>query len=171
MANTFVNKNIMSIQEAAHDLLQLSISENSRFVESINSVTKSERMGIIKTGKEFSILNDSSTDVCRKNIFDDYAVRPQSMEKVCLVDFATKYQCRTINKSGIIPMRAKQKILRYFHYKKEKDADKYFKEQLLLFFPWRDELKEIENIAVDEKYSQHEAIIMNNQQLCEDKSR
>lgn len=160
MANTFINGNIMSVQEAVHDILQLSVSEMSRKVISISSFSKNERCRILKNNMDLSGLPDECTDIYKENIFDYYAHRSTQLDNACLAEFATCYQQSTISKKESVPKRRlKERILRICNFKKEKDPEKYFKEQLLLFLLWRDEMAEIENTDCVSKYYDNVDII------------
>lgn len=156
MANTFINGNIMSVQEAVHDILQMSVSEMSRKVINISSFPKSERCRILKSNYDLCQLSDDSTDIYKENIFDYYSARCPELNDICLAEFATCYQQYTISKKNSTPKRRKiERILRFCNFKKEKDAHRYYKEQLLLFLPWRDEIVEIEEIDFLWKYYNH----------------
>lgn len=80
-----------------------------------------------------------------------------------MAEFVTCFQKKTINKSGIIPrLRRSQRILRFCNFKKEKEPDRYYKEQLLLFLPWRDEYIEKEGIDWASKYNEFVDVITEN---------
>lgn len=40
---------------------------------------------------------------------------------------------------SILKLRKTQKVIRYVRYNKEQDSENYFREQLMLFYPWRNE--------------------------------
>ena len=44
-----------------------------------------------------------------------------------------------------IVLRKKPKIIRYVKYNQKVDSENYFREQLLLFYPWRNEEKDLLN--------------------------
>ena len=50
----------------------------------------------------------------------------------------TKGNCRIV-------LRTKPKILRYVHYNKKVDSENFYREQLMLFTPWRNEEKDLLN--------------------------
>lgn len=56
------------------------------------------------------------------------------------------------------------KIIRFRHYSKILDPNNYFHEQLMLFFPWRDEHKDLLNIDHVEKARTHSELISVNSQ-------
>lgn len=63
----------------------------------------------------------------------------------------------TINlNDGTLKLRKKPKVIRFVSYKLHKDAVNFFRERLLLFFPWRNELDEIENVNGEEIYMKNQ---------------
>lgn len=48
--------------------------------------------------------------------------------------------------SGTVHKRTIRKIIRFRHYGKQADPTNYFREQLMLFVPWRDEKKDLIDI-------------------------
>ena len=54
-----------------------------------------------------------------------------------------------------LPKRKKKSIINYRRYKLQQDPNNYFREHILLFLPWRNEMDEIENIDVKKKYYLH----------------
>ena len=66
---------------------------------------------------------------------------------------------------GYIKKRKNGKIIRYRRYKVEDDPDNYYREQLLLFKPWRNEEKEIEDPKPNnhfQLFEKHKKIIATN---------
>lgn len=66
IANTFINANEISAQEASYFLLGLSVSENSRMVTYVNTANPEERVQLIKSERELKKLDDSSTNIFQK---------------------------------------------------------------------------------------------------------
>lgn len=54
------------------------------------------------------------------------------------------------------------KIIRYRKYNKDVDRNNYFREQLMLFLPWRDEEADIIQQNMEQKYSESNKIILKN---------
>jgi hypothetical protein len=48
-------------------------------------------------------------------------------------------------------MREKPAIIRYRRYKYDQDPVNYCREQVMLFFPWRNEELELENVDIQKK--------------------
>lgn len=61
-----------------------------------------------------------------------------------------------------IRLRKKSEILKYTNYKKETDPANFYREQIMLYLPWRNESADVEIINVAEKYSQNIGIIERN---------
>lgn len=55
-----------------------------------------------------------------------------------------------MNDGSILRLRKTSKIIRYVRYNKEQDPENYFREQLMLFYPWRKE--EIDLREMDGSY-------------------
>uniref|UniRef100_A0A6P7GWU8 Uncharacterized protein LOC114347450 n=1 Tax=Diabrotica virgifera virgifera TaxID=50390 RepID=A0A6P7GWU8_DIAVI len=123
---------------------------------------------MIKQIKDLQILKSidpTSTDVYKLNIFEKYSNRVLK-ENVSLADFAVVYkQSGIINKNVAEnedaidnddnEKRQKPMVIRYRHYKFDQDAHNYYREQILLFHPWRNELDEVENIDCKSVYEKN----------------
>lgn len=53
----------------------------------------------------------------------------------------------------ILRKRRRQKILRYVRYNRDQDPENYYREQLMLFYPWRNEEKDL--LSDCETYKEH----------------
>lgn len=47
------------------------------------------------------------------------------------------------NGGGILKKRKKSKIICYVRYNKDQDPQNYYREQLMLFYPWRKEKEDL----------------------------
>jgi hypothetical protein len=56
-----------------------------------------------------------------------------------------------LDKSGYVTKRKVRKIIRFRHYSMAQDSENYWREQIMLFFPWRDEENEILSLDDFEK--------------------
>ena len=87
-----------------------------------------------------------------------------SQEKINLEFF------KLLDNIGWIQKRDRARIIRYRGYKRDNpnEVKQYYREQLLLFYPWRNEMDEIEDLA-DHKhvYSNNAAIIAKNKAAFE----
>lgn len=69
-----------------------------------------------------------------------------------------------MNDGSILRLRKTSKIIRYVRYNKEQDPENYFREQLMLFYPWRKEeidLKEMDG-SYETCYQNNVEIILTN---------
>ena len=115
---------------------------------------------MLKPKKVLQNLDKNSKNIYAVNIFDKYEKRSIELENTYLADFACKlnYNKSLINNNEnefeyendendcyIIKERNKEKILRHYNYKFEVDKINYFREQVLLFVPFRNGYNEVEN--------------------------
>lgn len=98
------------------------------------------------------------------------------LERICLADFATRFEhstkannsqnndrCHKLNQEmGYMKERRKVKIMRYRKYSMEIDGDDYYRENLMLFLPWRCEENDILNCDMEKKYLENATIISGN---------
>jgi hypothetical protein len=69
---------------------------------------------------------------------------------------------KLLDDSRIITQRLTRKIIRFRHYGKELDPENYYREQLMLFYPWRDERKELLEINSEAVAAEHWDEILTN---------
>ncbi|GBM80454.1 ATP-dependent DNA helicase PIF1 [Araneus ventricosus] len=164
IANVFLNSNLMSAQEAAYHLLSLPLSKCSRKVIYINTSPREERARMLKTNAELRCLNEDSTEVYMKDLFEKYSTRPGTLEDICLAQFVSEYvpirSKMQFNEDSFnlekLEYRRKKKssVIRYRRYKLQQDRINYFREQVLLFLPWRSEYQEVEIVNCEEMYNE-----------------
>lgn len=167
IANKFLNSNVMSASEAVYHCLGSSLSETSRAVIFINTSKQEDRVVFLKSHPQLMKLNPDSTDIAGKSVITHYSDR-RGLNNVCLAEYAAYYfqteikRCKDKNvvsdddadndeeihdiSDRTISRRKKARIVRYVRYKLDKDPDNYYREQILLFLPWRNEDKEIETV-------------------------
>lgn len=65
---------------------------------------------------------------------------------------------------SVLRLRETRKIIRYVHYNKEQDPENFYREQLMLFYPWRNEEKDLKGSenTFEANYLQHEEVIQTN---------
>lgn len=73
---------------------------------------------------------------------------------------ATRFQL--LDESGTVQKRTISKIIRFRHYGKEQDHKNYYREQLMLFLPWRDEDADLLSIDSIEKAQRFQEQIAEN---------
>lgn len=169
VCNVFLNGNLMSSQEAAYHCLSLPISKSSRACIFMNTSLPDERVKMLKSKANISKLPDESNEIYIEGIFEKYTKRHHKYNNIFLAEFATMYHVTKPNNLDInddenpedraLKLRKTRKILRYRRYKLCQDPENYYREQLLLFLPWREEFLNIDYCAL---YIQHETMIKQN---------
>ena len=163
IANIFLNSNLMSAQEASYHVLSLPLSKMSRQCIFINTSPINERVLMLKSKKDLDNLQSNSTEIYRKDCLKKYSERPKELENICLADFcslhmktATEIDKNEDNDKDVeqekCNQRIKPAIIRYRRYKLTQDPYNYYREQVLLFLPWRCELEEVEKNDCKKKY-------------------
>ena len=108
------------------------------------------------------------TSVPQPSLIDRYAARPDSLNNICLAEFAANYTTRTgadpeegesndalpapepestercpriqlKNGLGYMYKRTRETIIRFHRFNQEKEASKLYRSKLMLYLPWRDE--------------------------------
>ena len=100
-------------------------------------------------------MTADSTDVLVENVYDKYSKRPEIMEDVCLADFVSRYTRRSVmneedtneEQEHALSYNGRQRasVIRFRRYKLVQDPHNYYREQILLFLPWKNEELEVEN--------------------------
>ena len=190
-ANILINGSEVSAQEAAGFLLGIPNTHCTKQDVFVNTAEPEKRVSMLKSAEELQKLEHGSTEICVKGLLDHYQVRPEIMENTTLAEFASMHEytkklppgCKPIgdglfetsnkqktqyfqllDQSGYMRRRVVRKIIRYRHYSKNEDTINYWREQLMLFLPWRDEDRELldKNIDVIAKASENHDIIIEN---------
>ncbi|KAL7307813.1 hypothetical protein TKK_0000133 [Trichogramma kaykai] len=171
IANIFINGSVMSTQEAAYHTLSLPLCYSSRSSIYINTAPKNDRTRILKNKKDLQKLPPNSKNIYKSNIFEKYEKRKNCLEDMCLSDFACKFSDinklikkdeDTFDDNDNLISRHKDKILRCHNYKLDIDPTNYYRENLLLFFPFRNENVEIENQNYKQLFTKNINIIIKN---------
>ena len=76
---------------------------------------------------------NESEDVMCISIIDNYVQHPEYIENICLAEFASCYTKKGIKQK----MYGKPFVIRYVKYNRHKDPDNYYREQLMLYVPYR----------------------------------
>ncbi|XP_055600404.1 uncharacterized protein LOC129749455 [Uranotaenia lowii] len=185
IANKFINSNLMSVSEAIYHCLSIPLSHFSRTHIYISTCKSEDRVVFLKSEKQLRSMCKDSTDIAGKDIITYYAERVD-LQNICLAEYAAFYfktkgkRRPDKNRSEISdeeedieetevdrenPNHKRRKIariLRYNRYKIEQDPDNYYREQLLLFYPWRNEINEIETVNWLEVYNNNLGVITRN---------
>lgn len=84
---------------------------------------------------------------------------------MCLADYVTGYKDNVVKnkvfyagKNNNRNVREKRKVLKYCRFKDDNEAD-FYREQILLFLPWRNEKKEVEEVNHKDVYFSNQAKI------------
>ena len=168
LGTTFLNRREVSAQETAFRLLSMPLKRQSRTVVFINTDPKNERATLTKPMSAINSLEDDDEDLYQTSLIDRYAARPDSLENMCLAEFAANYTADSFSlgdddgsehtpntmdesddtprhiiylKNGIGKMhkRKQEAIIRFHKYNVERDSEKYYRAKLMLYFSWRDE--------------------------------
>ena len=162
LGNVFVNTTEVSVQECIYILLGLPLTYFSVDVIHVPTFEQDKRTKVVKTKRLLENQSPDSTDIYHEDKFQKYQSRPMFFENWCLADYLTQVVIsqRTlpslkkeplgyfISKSGIKAFNTgthkyrigRQKVLSYICPTLQKEREKYYRIQLLLFHPWRVEI-------------------------------
>jgi hypothetical protein len=187
ISNVFVNSSEISVQEAVYNILGMHLSYCSRKSVWINTSPKNERVRLIKSQEVLQFLQSDSHDIFVDGLIEHYIKRPLEMDNLCLAEVAVWFNIKFNNinnfndidnddddnnicpfdeedysfnnKKATFAKRKQSKILRYRRYMLEIDPNNYYREQIMLYLPFR---KEIETDDYKDIYYQNENVIKEN---------
>jgi len=163
----------VSAQEAVYGLLGVPLTKCSRDCVFISTGRPEERIVFMKSCQELKNLDPESTDVAASGLLDHYAHRPKELEDLTLADFASKYTFSTKrpkgktakdqeyaetledeveeeqtvfeldDQSGFVRKRTFPRIIRYRRYGELENPTEFYRECVMLYYPWRDEERDI----------------------------
>lgn len=146
---------------------------------------------MLKSPKELKELDPESEDIYKKGVLERYSERPAYLEDLCLADFVAHYTFKgrsgttkeneddhqleekendedaTKNfkvQGGTMNHRRHPKVIRFCRFSYHKDPVNFFRERLMLFYPWRNEEDELEKVNCEEIFIQNKNIIERNSQ-------
>ena len=105
--------------------------------------------------------NPNSTKIFEDNVIDTfYPKRPADLESVCLYDFVKDYEKIGIDDTGLPMYRKRSKALlpnhKLYDPNKENEREDYYYSILLLFIPFRDEHRLLdENETAEEAFQRY----------------
>ena len=166
LGSAFLNHREISAQESAYRLLSLPLKQATRKVVFINTSPEDKRVIMLKPPSQLQDLDDESEDLYQKSLLDRYSARPESLNDICLAEFAANYtvdygdddmqhgsdhqpdvtaeigtsKCERIklqNGMGTMHKRREEAVI-CFHREKEAGESKY-RNLMILYFPWRNE--------------------------------
>lgn len=166
IANAFNNALVIGASQAADYLMGVPLTRFSRDVIFINTNRPKDRIGIKKPTKILKELAEDDTDIFELGLIDKYEARPQVLENVCLADFAAKYRENSKYKHDSdlekYQERKTPRVIRFIGYSKKKNEIEFYREQLMLYFPWKNENNELTTLELDDlkaKYEENKDII------------
>ncbi|KAG8171564.1 hypothetical protein JTE90_026094 [Oedothorax gibbosus] len=160
ISNVFVNASEVSAQEAAWSLLELPMSHLSEDTVFIMTFPFEERSRMVKSQSALKQLEPNSTDIFETNLLERYIQRPDSYENMSLAEFAAWTESSLKgsplkNGKGFVRKRKKPKIIQYRKYREHIEPEQYYREQIMLFLPWRNEQNDILSHAWKPWYEAH----------------
>jgi hypothetical protein len=169
ISNVFVNSSEISVQEAVYNILGMHLSYCSRKSVWINTSPKNERVRLIKSQEVLQFLQSDSHDIFVDGLIEHYIKRPLEMDNLCLAEVAVWFNIKFNNiknfnyidnddddnnicpfdeedysfnnKKATFAKRKQSKILRYRRYMLEIDPNNYYREQIMLYLPFRKEIE------------------------------
>lgn len=74
-----------------------------------------------------------------------------------------------MNNGTLLKKRKKHKVIRYVRYNKDQDPENFYREQLMLFYPWKKELEDLlgESESYEAQYNKRISIINANKKKYE----
>ena len=89
--SVFLNHRELSAQEAAYRILSLPLKQLSRTVVFVNTSPKEDRVTMLKPSSQLNQMEDDSENIYLTSLIDRYAARPDSLDSLCLAEFAANY--------------------------------------------------------------------------------
>ena len=165
IGNVFSNCVEVSAQEAVYLDLQIPLTKCTRDIVFINTSVPEERIFLLKPKAVLDELPAESTDVESDNVIQRYSKRPKQLSKFCLADYVSKVDI-IYPKGNKVPEKVNDKneddrcdssssnesedsldddnsLGSDLLYKTKNGTKYYFREQLMLFVPWRNEQKDL----------------------------
>ena len=171
----------VSVQEAVYRILGLPMTKFSDVVKFIDTQHPERREGLLKSN-----LNELSDDepIFHNSIHTYYEMRPfepkgdhtsECWSKICLADFVanynldygkkTKNSIKLLDNKNHISKRQRPCVLRY--YLKYEHDEEYLRALLILFLPFRHEIRDIHSHDVKELYATHKNVVDTNRMKYE----
>ena len=184
----FLTHREVSAQEAAYRILSLPMKQLSRSVVFVDTNTKNERISVLKNTQELEQLEDDDVDVFQKSLIDRYQHRPQTIQSMCLAEFAATYvtNYKKDDDSDALPpvesettslritlsggfgkmnKRKREAVIRFRRYNKDTDPSNWYRAKLMLYFPWYNEDTDLLGgyATYEEHYHHVHAIVVANE--------
>lgn len=132
---------------------------------------------MLKSPKDLMNLDENSLDIYQRGAIDRYSIRPQILENLCLADVEANYTFNSAGQmkegeedslrkckidGGVLTKRREPKILRFCNFNRYTHTADFFRERIMLFYPWRNEETEVENANCEEICKEHIELIDTN---------
>ena len=134
----------------------------SRSVVWVDTNPRNERIAVLKNTQELEQLDDDDVNVFQKSLIERYQHRPQSIQSVCLAEFAATYvtnykkdddsdalppvESETISSHitltggfGRMNKRKREAVIRFRCYNTDTEPSNWYRAKLMLYFPWFNE--------------------------------
>ncbi len=92
LSNKFQNCSEVSAQECVYTLLSMKITDSSRDVIYVNTYCSKDRSRMLKRREILTRLDRDSTDIYCAGLLGHYSNRSNSIEDICLAEFAAFYE-------------------------------------------------------------------------------
>jgi len=139
---------------------------------------------MLRPVEELVDCDSDDENVFRLSLIDRYAARPESLESMCLAEFASEYvSCRECSKNttgkvielknashrtiGYMAQRKHPAVIRYPGFKRKEEN--YYRSKLMLFVPWRNEVDDM--YGDFNTYKEHFIKSISLQVICDNESR
>ncbi|CAC5376968.1 unnamed protein product [Mytilus coruscus] len=158
IGNYFSNSVETSAQEATYLTLQMPLTKATRQVVFINTSPRHKRTFLLKQSSALEKLGPDSTeiesdnDIKRYSQSSDHETEQQENGSESENEDANADVIEENNnkiditlKNGIrIYQRKTPKVIRYVKYNYKTDSENFYRERLMLFYPWRNELSDLQ---------------------------
>ena len=165
VGSAFLTHREVSAQEAAYRILSLPMKQLSRTVVFVDTNPRSDRVAVLKDYDALKELDDDDPNVFHKSLIDRYVHRPQSLESMCLAEFAATFvtnykhtddiasdtcndvlpctstvdqkpaQITLTDGFGKMTMRPRPAVIRFHRYNMEAERSNWFRAKLMLQDP------------------------------------
>ena len=95
VGSVFLTNRELSAQEAVYRSLQMPLRKFSKAIVFINTDERSQRVKLLKPQAQLELLDEDDENGFCNNLIDRYIKRPESVEDMCLANFAAVYRYRS----------------------------------------------------------------------------
>ena len=166
IAYKFQSCSEVSAQEVSYHLLSLPLSKCTRANVYINTNPANKRVRILKSKPVLMGMEQDSKRITKTN--PDFDEENMEDEGASLVDNPRLFPLKD---AGFMRLRRKAKVIRFRRYSIIQDEVNFYREQLMLFVPWRTDSSDTDNIDFKSMYATHLNLITQNRQLFESRDQ